>query len=191
MDLARRIGIKAMGSMAHEMITVFQGLGICPIIESQKIAFQTWCDVYRGDLGIFISDTLGDKKFLIDFDPYFAKLADGCRHDSGDPLQWGEMMIAHYKKFNIEPMTKTLIFSDGLDFEKVFQLALHFKNKIKVSFGVGTWLTNDMGVTPLQNVIKQIEVNGNPVAKISNNPSKTMCEDADYLNYFQRVLNNI
>ncbi len=191
MDLARRFGIKAIGTMAHEMITTFQGLGVCPIIKSQSTAFQTWCDVYRGDLGIFISDTLGDKKFLIDFDPYFAKLADGCRHDSGDPFKWGDMIVSHYKSLNVEPMTKTLIFSDGLNFEKAFQLAIYFKDTIKVSFGIGTWLTNDLGVTPLQNVIKQIEVNGNPVAKISNDPGKTMCEDIDYLNYFQKILNNL
>jgi len=190
-DLARRFGITPIGTFAHEFVQTFQGLGICPVMNSQVEAFQCWVDTYRGDLGIFISDTLGDKKFLIDFDPYFAKLADGCRHDSGDPFQWGEMMITHYEAFGIEPMTKTLVFSDGLNFDTSFKLALHFKDRIKVSFGIGTWLTNDLGVTALQNVIKQIEVDGRPTAKLSNDPGKTMCEDEDYMNYLKSQLANL
>jgi len=183
MDLARRLNIKAIGTFAHEFVQTFQGLNICPVIQSQVEAFQTWADFYRGDLGIELSDTLGDKKFLIDFDPYFAKLFDGVRHDSGDPFVWGDMMITHYKAFGIEPMTKTLVFSDGLDFPKMFELAKYFNGKIKVSFGIGTNLTNDLGIPALQNVIKQVQCCGNPTAKLSNNPSKTMCEDEDYKNY--------
>lgn len=190
-DLARRIGIKPIGTFAHEFVQSFQGLNICPVMESQVEAFQCWADVYRGDLGIALSDTLGDAKFLIDFDPYFAKLFDGVRHDSGDPFVWGDMMISHYKAFNIEPTTKTLVFSDGLDFDKMFNLALHFNGKIKTSFGIGTNLTNDLGIPALQNVIKQVECNGNPTAKISNNPAKTMCEDEQYLNYLRSRLNNL
>lgn len=187
-DLARRVGIKPIGTFAHEYIQSFQGLGFCPIMDSQSQALQCWADVYRGDLGIALSDTLGDAKFLVDFDPYFAKLFDGVRHDSGDPKVWGEMMITHYKAFNIEPMTKTLVFSDGLDFPKMFELARHFHGRIKVSFGIGTNLTNDLGVPALQNVIKQIECNGNPTAKLSNNPDKAMCEDQSYMNYLKSRL---
>jgi nicotinate phosphoribosyltransferase len=187
-DLARRLNIKPIGTFAHEYIQTFQGLGICPVMESQKVALQTWANVYRGDLGIALSDTLGDAKFLVDFDPYFAKLFDGVRHDSGDPTQWGNMMITHYKAFNIDPMTKTLVFSDGLDFQKMFELALHFKGKIKTSFGIGTNLTNDLGIPALQNVIKQVECNGNPTAKLSNNPSKTMCEDESFMAYLRSKL---
>ncbi len=190
-DLARRIGIKPIGTFAHEFIQSFQGLNICPVMESQVEAFQCWADVYRGDLGIALSDTLGDAKFLIDFDPYFAKLFDGVRHDSGDPFVWGDMMISHYKAFVIEPTTKTLVFSDGLDFDKMFSLALHFQGKIKTSFGIGTNLTNDLGIPALQNVIKQVECNGNPTAKLSNNPAKTMCEDEQYLSYLRSRLNNL
>lgn len=190
-DLARRIGIKPIGTFAHEFVQSFQGLNICPVMESQVEAFQCWADVYRGDLGIALSDTLGDAKFLIDFDPYFAKLFDGTRHDSGDPFVWGDMMISHYKAFNIEPTTKTLVFSDGLDFDKMFNLALHFQGKIRTSFGIGTNLTNDLGIPALQNVIKQVECNGNPTAKLSNNPAKTMCEDEQYLSYLRSRLSNL
>lgn len=187
-DLARRLNIKPIGTFAHEYVQTFQGLGVCPVMESQSVAFQTWANVYRGDLGIALSDTLGDAKFLVDFDPYFAKLFDGVRHDSGDPTVWGEMMIQHYKAFNIEPTTKTLVFSDGLDFPKMFDLAKHFHGRIKTSFGIGTNLTNDLGVPALQNVIKQVECNGNPTAKLSNNPSKTMCEDESYMAYLRSKL---
>jgi nicotinate phosphoribosyltransferase len=187
-DLARRTGIIPIGTFAHEFVQSFQGLGFCPIMKSQVEAFQCWSDTYGGDLGIALSDTLGDAKFLVDFDPYFAKIFDGVRHDSGDPFQWGEMMITHYKAFKIEPTTKTLVFSDGLDFPKMFKLAKHFNGRIKVSFGIGTNLTNDLGVPALQNVIKQVECNGNPTAKLSNNPSKTMCEDESYMNYLRSRL---
>ena len=191
MDLARRLNIKAIGTFAHEFVQTFQGLNICPVMESQSEAFQCWADFYRGDLGIALSDTLGDKKFLIDFDPYFAKLFDGVRHDSGDPFVWGDMMITHYKAFGIEPMTKTLVFSDGLDFPKMFELAKYFNGKIKVSFGIGTNLSNDLGVDALQNVIKQVQCQGNPTAKLSNNINKTMCEDEDYKNYLIGRLNQL
>jgi len=191
MDLARRFNIKVIGTFAHEYVQSFQGLGICPVIESQKIALQTWVDIYRGELGIALSDTLGDKKFLADFDSYFAKLYDGVRHDSGDPFLWGDQIIKHYKSLKIDPMNKTLVFSDGLDFKKMFELALYFDKGIKVSFGIGTNLTNDLGLKPLQNVIKQVECNGNPTAKLSNNPDKTMCEDESYLKYLKKQLDNL
>lgn len=190
-DLARRYNIKPMGTMAHEYIQTFQGLGFCPVMESQSVAFQTWADVYRGDLGIALSDTLGDAKFLVDFDPYFAKLFDGIRHDSGEPINWGNMIIAHYNAFKINLMTKSLVFSDGLDFDKMFELAIYFKDKINVSFGIGTSLSNDVGVPALPNVIKQTHCNGNPTAKLSNNPDKTMCEDKSYLDYLRYKLTQL
>jgi len=186
--LAMNYKLKPIGTFAHEFVQTFQGIGVCPIADSQKVAFQTWADVYRGDLGIALSDTLGNDKFLEDFDLYFAKLFDGLRHDSGDPLLWGEKMIVHFKRMKIDPKTKVLVFSDGLDIPKVLELHKHFRGRIKVSFGVGTNLTNDVGVPALQNVMKQIYCNGRPTAKISNNPAKTMCIDKSYLEYLKRVI---
>ncbi|MFW6121136.1 MAG: nicotinate phosphoribosyltransferase [Petrotogales bacterium] len=189
MDLARRLGIKAIGTMAHEFVTMFQAF--THPMNSQKIAFETWLDFYGNDLNILLSDTLGDKLFLLDMTPDIAHRSSGVRHDSGDPFVWGKMMLTHYKAFGIDPMTKTLVFSDGLDFPKMFELAKYFNGKIKVSFGVGTNLTNDLGVDALQNVCKQIEVNGFPVCKLSNNISKAMCEDLDYMNYLKSCLDKI
>jgi len=190
-NLAMKLGITPIGTMAHELIQSYQGLNICPVMESQSKAFQTWADVYRGDLGIFLSDTLGDKKFLIDFDNFFAKLADGIRHDSGPAIPWGEKMIDHYHNFGIDPRTKTLVFSDGLDFPKVFELVNQFEGRIKTSYGVGTNLSNDLGVQSLQNVIKQVSVNGNTTCKLSNDVSKMFCDDKEYVNYLRNCLDRL
>ncbi len=178
-----------IGTMAHEYIQLPQAINEVTLANSQKYALQLWVDEYRGDLGYALSDTLGFDKFLRDFDRYFAKLYDGVRHDSGDPFAWGHRMIDHYRSFGIEPFAKQLIFSDGLDFPLAARLHREFSPEIKVSFGIGTNLTNDFpGIVPLQIVMKLVEANGRPVAKISENPSKTMCEDQGFLAYLREVI---
>jgi nicotinate phosphoribosyltransferase len=150
---------------------------------------QAWVDEYRGDLGTALSDTLGTDKFLEDFDLYFAKLYDGVRHDSGDPIAWGERMIKHYEALRIDPKNKQLVFSDSLDFEKAAMLNNHFKDRAKVSFGIGTNLTNDFtDVKPLNIVMKVVTACGKPVAKISDSAGKTMCEDEAFLSYLKKVI---
>jgi len=185
---AMEFKIKPIGTFAHEFVMAFQGLNKCQLKDSQSYAFESWVQEYRGDLGIALSDTLGTNKFLKDFDLYFSKLFDGLRHDSGCPFEWGETMIDHYKRMNINPKTKHLVFSDGLDIPKVIELHKHFYNKINVSFGVGTNFTNDCGIPPLQNVMKMVECNGNPVAKLSNDLGKGMCENVDFLNYLKSTI---
>lgn len=191
--LAMDFGIKPIGSMAHEFICMFQGFGNCPVADSQKLAFQMWVDEFRGNLGILLTDTLGDDKFFKDFDSYFAKLYDGVRHDSGNPFEYADKVIFHYKALGIDPRTKTIVFSDGLDVPTAIKLAEHCKNRIRVSFGIGTNLTNDLGYEPLQIVIKMIEAglskdSLHPVAKLSNNPAKTMCEDETFVNYLREAI---
>ena len=144
---------------------------------------------YRGDLGIALSDVYGMKPFLLDFDMYFCKLFDGARHDSGDPFEWGEHLIEHYRKNRCDPKTKTLIFSDMLDFPKVISLYNAFHGRIRLGFGIGTNLVNDLGIPALQNVIKLIRCNDQPVAKLSDDPIKSMCEDESYLRYLKSVFN--
>jgi len=149
---------------------------------------QKWTDEYRGDLGIALSDTITVDAFLRDFDLYFAKLYDGVRHDSGDPVEFGYKIINHYRKLGINPITKTIVFSNSLDFRKAEMLLNEFRGKINVSFGIGTNLTNDFpGVTPLSIVIKMNRCNGYPVAKISDDAEKVMCDDPGFLEYLKSV----
>lgn len=185
--LAMLYGMPVYGTMAHEAIQAGQALGP-RLVDSQRFMLQKWVEEYRGDLGIALTDTLGIDKFLVDFDLYFAKLYDGVRHDSGDPIEWGEKMIAHYRKLKIEPRTKTAVFSDGLDIEVAAKINNCFFPRIKTSFGIGTNLTNDVGYPALQNVIKMVECEGQPVAKISDNPSKSMCEDPEFQTYLTSVV---
>jgi len=187
--LAMDFNIKPIGTFAHEFVMAFQGLGVCQLKDSQKYAFESWVKEYRGDLGIALSDTLGTDKFLADFDLYFSKLYQGVRHDSGDAWEWGDIMIKHYEKLGIDPRTKSLVFSDGLDIPTVIKLFDYFNGRINTSFGVGTNFTNDCNVPALQNVMKMVECNGNPVAKVSNNLSKSMCEDQSFFNYLCEVCN--
>ncbi len=183
---AKKYGLTPIGTMAHEWIMAAQALGP-RLVDSQKFALEHWAQEYRGDLGIALSDTVGFESFLSDFDMYFAKLFDGCRHDSGDPFQWGDRLVAHYKRMKVEPSSKRAIFSDGLSFRRAIEIARYFKGRIQTSFGIGTNLTNDITEKPVQIVIKMIRCQGAPVAKISDSPGKQMCKDAEYLTYLKSV----
>ncbi len=183
---AMKQNLTPLGTMAHEYLQACQSLGP-RLRDSQTYAFERWAREYRGDLGIALSDVYGFDAFLRDFDMYFCKLFDGVRHDSGDPIAWGERMIAHLEKLRIDPRTKTLIFSDSLDFARVVELYLRFADRTRLAFGVGTNLTNDLGYTPLQIVMKMVRCNGQPVAKLSDTPAKNMCDDAAYLAYLRQV----
>jgi nicotinate phosphoribosyltransferase len=185
--LAKKYNLKPIGTMAHEWLMAAQALE-SKLVDSQKYALEHWVKEYRGDLGIALSDVVGFDAFLNDFDLYFSKIFDGCRHDSGDPFEWGERLIAHYQKFGINPMNKTAVFSDGLTFQKALQIARHFDGRIKTSFGIGTNLTNDFaGIKPLNIVIKMSQCQNEPVAKISDSPGKETCHDKEYLHYLHRV----
>ncbi|MDN6275700.1 nicotinate phosphoribosyltransferase [Psychrobacter sp.] len=184
--LAKTLGMTPIGTMAHEFMQAFQALDV-RLRDSQKAALEAWVHEYRGDLGIALTDVVGMAAFLRDFDLYFAKLFDGLRHDSGDPYVWGDKAIAHYDKLKIDPKTKILTFSDGLDLEKAWELHQYFKDRIRTSFGIGTNLTNDMGITPINIVLKLVECNGQPVAKLSDSPGKTMINNDTYLAYLRQV----
>ncbi len=183
---AHSMGLTPLGTMAHEYLQACQALGP-RLRDSQVFGFETWAREYRGDLGIALSDVYGVEPFLRDFDMYFCKLFDGARHDSGDPFTWGERMIEHYKSNRVDPLTKILIFSDGLTVPRTIELYKRFQGRCQLAFGIGTNLTNDLGYEPLQIVIKMVECNGQPVAKLSDTPSKNMCEDTNYLAYLRQV----
>ena len=183
---AQKLGLTPLGTMAHEYLQACQALGP-RLRDSQTFAFESWAREYRGDLGIALSDVFGMDAFLRDFDLYFCKLFDGARHDSGDPFDWGERMIGHYLHNRVDPKTKTLIFSDSLSVPRVIELYHRFNGRTRLAFGVGTNLTNDLGYTPLQIVIKMVRCNGQPVAKLSDSPEKNMCDDEAYLAYLRQV----
>lgn len=179
-DLARRLGLLPVGTMAHEWLMAGQAL--CPSLpDSQKFALEHWLKEYRGALGIALSDVAGFDAFLNDFDLNFAKAYEGCRHDSGDPFSWGDRLINHYNTLKIDPMSKLAIFSDGLTVQKAIQIARHFQGRINTAFGIGTNLTNDVSGKPIQIVIKMTRCQGSPVAKLSDSPGKQMCTDQAYL----------
>jgi len=184
--LARDLGLTPLGTLAHEYLQAHQALGP-RLRDSQVAALEAWAKEYRGDLGIALSDVYGFSAFLRDFDMYFCKLFDGTRHDSGEPFDWGERMLAHYQANRVDPRSKVLVFSDGLDIPKVMQLYAHFRGRCLLAFGVGTNLTNDVGPTPLNIVIKMTRCNGQPVAKLSDSPGKDMCDDEAYLTYLRQV----
>ncbi|MBA2079067.1 nicotinate phosphoribosyltransferase [Rhodanobacter sp. PCA2] len=183
---AWKLGLVPLGTLAHEYLQAHQALGP-RLRDSQVAALETWAKEYRGDLGIALSDVYGLNAFLRDFDMYFCKLFDGARHDSGDPFDWGERMLAHYRANRVDPRSKVLVFSDGLDIPKVMQLYEHFRGRCLLAFGVGTNLSNDTGPTPLNIVIKMIRCNDQPVAKLSDSPGKNMCEDEAYVTYLRQV----
>ena len=185
-DLARRVGVTPIGTMAHEYLQAHQAFGY-RLRDFQRMALENWVHEYRGDLGIALTDVVGMKAFLADFDLYFAKLFDGLRHDSGDPFEWGELALAHYAALHIDPQTKQLSFSDALDFPKTFALYRHFAGRARVSFGIGTHLTHDLDVPALNIVMKLVSCNGEPVAKVSDAPGKTMATDPTFLRYLKQV----
>ena len=184
--LAKKLGITPIGTMAHEFLQAFQALDV-RLRDFQKAALESWVHEYRGDLGIALTDVVGMDAFLRDFDLYFAKLFDGLRHDSGDPYVWGEKAYTHYQRLKIDSRTKMLTFSDGLDLPKAWDLHCHFKDRFKTSFGIGTNLTNDMGHTALNIVLKLVECNGQSVAKLSDSPGKTMTDNDTFLAYLRQV----
>lgn len=178
LHIARELGIKAIGTQAHEWYQAHQALPGFRLADHIKGSLQAWADEYRGSLGIALTDCISMDAFLKDFDFYFATLFQGLRHDSGCPKVWGDKAIAHYEKLGIDPLTKTLVFSDGLKLNEItLDIYEYFKDRINVSFGIGTNLTCDIpGVKPMNIVMKIVEVNGQHVAKLSDSPGKTMCE---------------
>ena len=186
LQLARQHGLVSIGTMAHEYLQTFQAVGV-QLKHFQKAALEYWVQEYRGDLGIALTDVVGMDAFLDNFDLYFAKLFDGLRHDSGDPLEWGEKALAHYEKLRIDARNKRLVFSDGLDLPRALEIYARFADRVPCGFGIGTNLSNDLGPVPLNIVMKLTECNGQPVAKLSDSPGKTLCKDETFLAYLRQV----
>ena len=182
---AKKYNLKPIGTYAHEYVQMYQGIDSIPLAYTNHYAMKDWYDEYKGDNGTALTDTITTDLFLMDFDRSMVNNYSGVRHDSGDPYEWGEKILNHYKKYDVDPKTKTLLFSDSLNFDDAQSIYEYFKDKTKVSFGIGTFVTNDTKEDALNIVIKLQYVNGRPVAKISDAPGKTMCDDENYLKYLK------
>lgn len=192
------LGTKPVGTMAHEAIElVGQGLPIHNPAYSNHYMMKHWIKEYGVKNGIYLTDCITTDAFLKDFGVEYATLFSGVRHDSGDPMEWGEKMLNHYMKLGVKAADKTLLFSDSLDFARAEVIYQRFSLRCKVAFGIGTWLMNDTGhFKPMNQVIKLTEVNGIPVCKISDAginketglPDKFMGKDKEYAEYLTRAI---
>lgn len=188
--LAKKYGVTAVGTMAHEWIMcVGQGNQRHNPAYSNWFALDAWVKEYGVLNGTALTDTITTDCFLKDFQLTYATLFSGVRHDSGDPVEWGEKMISHYRGLGIDPHTKTLLFSDSLNFEKATAIYRHFRDRARVAFGIGTFIANDTCVPPLNIVMKTTRCNATDVAKLSDDPGKGMCENKDYIHYLRRCIN--
>lgn len=184
--LAMKYNLTPIGTYAHEFVQMYQGIDTIPLAYTNHYAMQDWYDEYQGDNGTALTDTVTTDLFLLDFNRSMVNNYTGVRHDSGDPYEWGEKIISHYKKYGVDPKTKLLLFSDSLDFDKAQALYDYFRDKTQVSFGIGTFCSNDTCEEALNIVIKLQYVNGRPVAKLSDCIGKAMCRDEAYLDYLKK-----
>lgn len=187
--LAKKYGVTPVGTMAHEWIMcVGQGNHKHNPAYSNWYALNAWVREYGILNGIALTDAITTDCFLKDFRLTYATLFSGVRHDSGSPFEWGDKMIEHYKELGIDPTTKTLLFSDSLNFDKADEIYRYFDGKCRVAFGIGTYIANDTDVEPLNIVMKTTACNGMDVAKISDVQGKGMCKNPDYVHYLQRCI---
>lgn len=184
--LAMKYDLTPIGTYAHEYVQMYQGIDRIPLAYTNHYAMRDWYDEYDGDNGTALTDTITTDLFLLDFNRSMVNNYSGVRHDSGDPYEWGEKIIKHYERYGVDPKSKLLLFSDSLDFDRAQKLFDYFKDRTKVSFGIGTFCSNDTCENALNIVIKLQYVNGRPVAKLSDDVGKAMCRDESYLDYLKR-----
>lgn len=187
--MSMKYGTTPIGTMAHEFIMgVGQGDPSKNPAYSNRFAMESWTQIYGVLNGIFLTDTITDKMCRMDMDFKFASSFKGVRNDSGDPIEWGENWIKHYEKLGIDPKTKTLLFSNSLDFKRADEIYRHFAGRVNVAFGIGTYLSNDTFVNPFNIVMKMTTCNGHPVAKISDDAGKGMCKSEEFINFLMKAI---
>ena len=187
--MSMKYGTTPIGTMAHEFIMgVGQGDPSKNPAYSNRFAMESWTQIYGVLNGIFLTDTITDKMCRMDMDFKFASSFKGVRNDSGDPTEWGENWIKHYEKLGIDPKTKTLLFSNSLDFKRADEIYRHFAGRVNVAFGIGTYLSNDTFVNPFNIVMKMTTCNGHPVAKISDDAGKGMCKSEEFVNFLMKAI---
>ncbi|MBZ2279296.1 nicotinate phosphoribosyltransferase, partial [Buchnera aphidicola] len=185
--ISHTLNILPLGTQAHEWFQAHQQIS-SNLRNSQILALKRWLDQYQNQLSIALTDCISIDSFLRDFNFSLANLYKGLRHDSGNPVIWGEKVIRHYKNLGIDPLTKTLLFSDNLNFSTIASLYNQFNTRVNLIFGIGTQLTCDIpNVRPLNIVIKLVKCNGRPVAKLSDSPGKQFCLDKKFLKRICKV----
>ena len=168
---SRKFGTPPVGTVAHEWTMAHAGL--IGVAQANERALRKWSELYEGDVSIALTDTFTTDLFLSSFDADFARAYDGVRHDSGDPFAFVDKVVAFYLDYRIDPGQKTLVFSDGLTVERAIEIEKYVGRRCKTAYGIGTHFTNDFVDSPSLNmVIKMTRLNGKPVAKISDEPSK-------------------
>ncbi len=194
--LAMKYKVVPVGTMAHEFIMcVGQGNPMYNPAYSNKLSMEAWTKEYGVLNGTYLTDTIGDETTHLDMGYTYSICFGGVRHDSGDPYEWGDAWVKHFETFynkyhdeRVNPKNKTLLFSDSLDFERASRLYDYFRDRIKVAFGIGTYIANDTDVPALNIVMKVTECNDRPVAKLSNANGKTMCKDNEYVEYLKKTI---
>lgn len=180
---AQKFKLKSSGTQAHEIFMVYASIFNNDIEKAQHELLKDWYDCYGYDSSIALIDTWGTDFFLKNFTKEQALRYKGLRQDSGDPIEIGEKIIQYYKNIGVDPLNKIIVFSDGLDAEKVLKIYKHFKNKIGISFGIGTSLSNNVGFPNLSIVVKAVEANGQGLVKLSDNISKAVGRPEDIEKY--------
>jgi nicotinate phosphoribosyltransferase len=182
-------GLVPMGTSAHELTMVMSGImhdSDDLIRASHNRVLQDWWDLYGWGLSVAVTDTYGSEFFFRDMDAKQARAWKGLRHDSGDPFEFGEKAIRFYEGHGIDPREKLLIFSDGLELPTILALSRRFHGRIKLSYGWGTNLTNDLGFEPISIVVKAVEANGHRTVKLSDNLAKATGSRED-IERFKRI----
>jgi nicotinate phosphoribosyltransferase len=189
--IAMRREVEAIGTNAHELPMVYSALTEtdADLRDAPYRVLADWHDEHDGNLRVILPDTFGTESFLARAPDWLAGWT-GIRIDSGDPAAGAETAIAWWKGRGEDPRTKLVIFSDGLDVDKMLELQAQFRGRVRVSFGWGTLLTNDFrglvendALAPFSLVCKAISANGRPTVKLSDNPNKAMGPAAEVARY--------
>ncbi|QJF52956.1 nicotinate phosphoribosyltransferase [Roseobacter ponti] len=186
--------LEAIGTNAHELPMVYAALAEndAELAQAPYDVLSDWHEEHEGNLRIILPDTFGTRGFL-DKAPDWLAGWTGIRVDSGDPAQAAELAIGWWKERGEDPSEKRVIFSDGLDVETIRTLHEQFSDRVNVSFGWGTLLTNDFRnlvpddrLAPFSLVCKAVSANGKPTVKLSDNPNKAMGPE-DEIERYKRV----
>lgn len=191
---AYKYDLTPIGTFAHEMPMVYSALEdkrTGAPLDGHSRMLNDWETHYKGDLSIALTDTFGSDFFFEDFTGEQAAQWNGFRHDSGDPVEFGEKAIAFYLTHGTDPATKTIVFSDGLDVDTIIELHNHFDRKIRVMFGWGTSLMNDLGLPANNFVMKATSVDGAPTVKLSDDTGKHTGPEEYIARYQQDVAKKI